>query len=149
MIINICHRNNELLKNGKLDEQIIADLEDFIENRKIYQKEHLDKLVKGKSHHYEEWTEENQSKIKYAERILKCVKRNEIIEAQYTYEIDKYDYSKLFYTLKNGEEGVFHFHASNPVPPIDKIIGLTEEELKGMYLGMFHMALDNFVKIKK
>lgn len=74
MIINIYNRNNDLLKDGKLDEQIIADLEELIEDRKRYQTEHLDKLVKGKSHHYDEWTKETQLKIKYAERILECVK---------------------------------------------------------------------------
>lgn len=77
MIINIhCRGENELLKNGKTDEQIVADLEAYLVDRKNYQVEHLDKRVKGVSHHYEEWTRENQQVIKYTERILECVKAN-------------------------------------------------------------------------
>ena len=75
MIINLSHRNNDLIKDGKLDEQIIADLEEYIEDKKRYQKEHLDKLVKVEApHHYEEWTKKTQLGIKYAERILECVR---------------------------------------------------------------------------
>lgn len=75
MIINIhCRGENELLKDGKLDEQIISDLETYLKDRRKYQEEHLDARVKGVSHHYEEWTENNQSVIKYTERILECVK---------------------------------------------------------------------------
>ena len=76
MIINLFNRNNDLLKDGKLDEQIISDLEEYIEDRKRNQTERLDKIVRDKhnSHHYKEWTEENQLQIKYTERILECVK---------------------------------------------------------------------------
>lgn len=75
MIINVhCLGKNELLKNGKLDEQIIDDLETYLEDRKKYQEEHLDARVKGVSHHYEEWTKDNQTVIKYTERILECMK---------------------------------------------------------------------------
>lgn len=75
MIIGFQYRNNDLLKDGKLDEQIIADLEAYIEEKNRYQKEHLDIRVKVEApHHYEGWTEITQSQIKYAERILECVK---------------------------------------------------------------------------
>lgn len=75
MIIDFYYRNNDLLKDGKLDEQIIADLEAYIEEKNRYQKEHLDIRVKVEApHHYEGWTEKTQSQIKYAERILECVK---------------------------------------------------------------------------
>lgn len=75
MIVNIhCRGENKLLKDGKLDEQIVFDLETYIEDRKKYQKEHLDEKVRGVSHHYKEWTNNNQMTIKYAERILECVK---------------------------------------------------------------------------
>lgn len=75
MIIDFYYRNNDLLKDRKLDEQIIADLEAYIEGKKRYQKEHLDIRVKVECpHHYEGWTEKTQLQIKYAERILECVK---------------------------------------------------------------------------
>lgn len=75
MTIDFYYRNNDLLKDGKLDEQIAADLEAYIEEKNRYQKEHLDIRVKVEApHHYERWTEITQSQIKYAERILECVK---------------------------------------------------------------------------
>ena len=76
MQISINYRgNNLLLENGKLDEQIITDLENYIKDRKNYQMNHLDTKVKGVSHHYEEWTKNNQEVIRYAERIIECMKR--------------------------------------------------------------------------
>ena len=75
MIIDFYFRNNDLLQDGKLDEQIIADLEAYIEDKNRYQKEHLDVHVKTEApHHYDGWTEKTQLQIKYAERILECVK---------------------------------------------------------------------------
>lgn len=75
MVIKIyCRGGNELLENGKLDDQIISDLESYLQDRKKYQEERLDSIVKGVSHHYEEWTKENQLLIKYTERILECVR---------------------------------------------------------------------------
>lgn len=75
MIINIhCRGENELLENGKLDEQIVADLEAYLEDRRKYQAEHLDARVKGVSHHYDSWTHDNQAVIQYTERLLACVK---------------------------------------------------------------------------
>lgn len=75
MIIDFYYRNNDLLKDGKLDGQIIADLEAYIEEKNRYQKEHLDTRVKVEApHHYDGWTEKTQLQIKYAERILECVK---------------------------------------------------------------------------
>lgn len=74
MIIDFFYRNNDLLKDGKLDEQIIADLEAYIEDKNRYQ-EYLDVRVKTECpHHYDGWTEKTQLQIKYAERILECVK---------------------------------------------------------------------------
>ena len=66
-------RDNELMDAGKLDEQIISDFTTYLAERHEYQTEHLDKKVKDKSHHYDEWSKENQQKIIYAERILECV----------------------------------------------------------------------------
>lgn len=77
MVINLYHKNNDLLKDGMLDEQIIADFEAYIEGQNRYQREHLDVRVKTEaSHHYDAWTEKTQLRIKYAERILECVKAN-------------------------------------------------------------------------
>ena len=75
MIINLYHRDNTLLEEGKLDEQIIADLEKYILDQHRYQTDHLDVHVKtGAPHHYEQWTKKTQDAIRYAERILECVK---------------------------------------------------------------------------
>ena len=75
MIVNIhCRGYNGFLDQGDLDQQIIYDLETYLIDRKNYQTEHLDKRIKDKSHHYEEWTKENQKVITYTERLLECVK---------------------------------------------------------------------------
>jgi hypothetical protein len=63
------------MDQGNLDGQIILDFETFVLKKKILQTEHLDKSVKGVSHHYEQWTKDNQDAIKYAERILECIKK--------------------------------------------------------------------------
>lgn len=73
-IESILVRDNRLMEDGDLDGQIVSDLKAYIEKRKHYQAEHLDKKVKGASHHYSEWTKDNQDLIRYAERILECVK---------------------------------------------------------------------------
>jgi len=73
-IEQIITRDNELMDAGKLDEQIVRDFETYLNGRYEYQTEHLDKKVKGKSHHYDEWSKENQQKITYAERVLECVR---------------------------------------------------------------------------
>lgn len=100
MLINIHNRNNDLLKDGKLDAQIIFDLEEYIEDRKRYQKQHLDEKVQGLSYHYEEWTSENQLKIKYAERLLECVKEQAKIE---TNEIDN---KKIIASVDKEDNGI-------------------------------------------
>ena len=75
ILINLYCNNNDLLKDGKLDEQIVADLEAYIKEQNRYQKEHLDIRVKTEApHHYDAWSEKTQFRIKYAERILECVK---------------------------------------------------------------------------
>lgn len=77
MIITFLCRDNDLIKEGKLDEQIIADLDAYIEERNRYQ-EYLDVRVKIEApHHYDGWTEKAQTQIKYAKRILECVKANQ------------------------------------------------------------------------
>lgn len=77
MLLNILDRNNGLLNEGKLDEQIISDLVNFIDDKKRYQSEHLDVRVKTDApHHYDAWTAKTQMQIKYAERILECVRAN-------------------------------------------------------------------------
>jgi len=73
-IEQIITRDNELMEAGLLDDQIIHDFETFVADRCQYQVEHLDKRVKGVSHHYEEWSEDNRKKIIYANRILECVR---------------------------------------------------------------------------
>ena len=74
MQLNIYFRNNDLLEAGNIDVQIVSDLEKYIEDRKRYQEEYLDIHIRGISSHYEMWTMQNQSMIKYTERILECVK---------------------------------------------------------------------------
>ena len=62
-IEQIITRDNELMDARKLDEQIVRDFETYLNGRFEYQTKHLDKKVKGKSHHYDEWSKENQQKI--------------------------------------------------------------------------------------
>ena len=52
-----------------------TDLEKYIKEQNRYQKEYLDVRIKTEApHHYDSWTERTQNVIKYAERILECVK---------------------------------------------------------------------------
>jgi len=69
----IIARDNELMEAGHLDDQIICDFTKYMKDRINYQIEHLNKKVKGKSHHYDEWLKKCQQQIVYAERILECV----------------------------------------------------------------------------
>jgi len=73
-IDNLLVRNNELMDEGKLDEQIIRDLEEFI-SREEEHKKYLNEKVKGYSNHYEEWMEKTKDKLTYAKRLLRCVQR--------------------------------------------------------------------------
>lgn len=77
------------------------------------------------------------------------IKDNEIIKASYTNEINEHDYSELICTFENGEEKTFHFHADNPMPKEYVVIGLTWEQLQGVYIGMFRMAIGEFEKVNK
>ena len=74
LIEQIIAQDNELMDAGLLDDQIIHDFETYVADRYRYQTEHLDKRVKGVSHHYDEWSEANRGKIVYANRILECVR---------------------------------------------------------------------------
>lgn len=87
MIIDILSRENNEMENGDIDKQIILDFESYIQERKDYQENHLDKKVKGVSHHYEEWAKENQDRIRYAERIVELAKMSGKIPIGY--DVDK------------------------------------------------------------
>ncbi len=78
-IESILVRDNVLMDSGNINQQIIVDLEEYIDRRKRYQTEHLDKKIKG-TPHYNEWTKDNQDLIKYVERILECVKAGGVNE---------------------------------------------------------------------
>ncbi|MDF2615392.1 MAG: hypothetical protein K0Q47_47 [Sedimentibacter sp.] len=74
MIVNFLPSRNKSENEKDLNRQIKKDMERYIKDRVDYQKNHLDTTVKDStSHHYEEWTKENQSKIEYAQRILDCI----------------------------------------------------------------------------
>lgn len=62
--------NNALQEAGDLDGQIAHDLGDLLSRLEAYQTEHLDKKVKGRSNHYEQWSAENAAKIAYVRRLL-------------------------------------------------------------------------------
>ena len=75
--------------------------------------------------------------------------RNKIVKANYTRRIDEHDYSELICTFEDGTKKTFHFCATNPMPKEYVIEGLTWEELTGVYIGMFRMAIGEYVKIKE
>lgn len=56
-----------------------------------------------------------------------------IVEARYNHELNKFEYSKLICKMSDGSENIFHFHSRNFMPRIDKIIGMTWDELKAYY----------------
>lgn len=72
LIQNLLYRKNQntLQDAGDLDGQILSDLEALKKNLEGYQSEHLDKKVKGRSNHYEQWTEENRKKLAWVSRLL-------------------------------------------------------------------------------
>ena len=61
--------NNELQDAGDLDGQIEHDFAELARRLRAYQTDHLDAKVKGRSNHYEQWSEENAKKIAYADRV--------------------------------------------------------------------------------
>lgn len=79
-IKSVLYEDNELMENGKLDEQIIRDVNKYIDSLLIYQC-WLDTNIKGRSSNYEKYTEQNQSKIQYMERIVQAVENSKNIPA--------------------------------------------------------------------
>lgn len=73
---------------------------------------------------------------------------NVIKSAKYTHEVDEYGYSKLICILNNGEEKIFHFNSSNPMPKPYIVEGCTWDELKGICEGMFRMGIGEYLRIK-
>lgn len=77
LIQNLLYRAGhcELQDAGDLDGQILADFRDLAARLRKYQSEHLDKKVKGRSNHYEQWSEENAKKIAYADRVVEVMEQ--------------------------------------------------------------------------
>lgn len=75
--------------------------------------------------------------------------QNRIITARYTYEVDKNNHSKLICGFGDGTEKVFHFCADNPMPKEYVVQDLTWEQLQGLCIGMWRMAIGEFIKINK
>lgn len=73
LIQNLIYRKNQnaLQDAGDLDGQILSDLRAVQANLRHYQAEHLDKEVKGRSNHYEQWTEENCKKLAWLDRLIR------------------------------------------------------------------------------
>lgn len=67
-------------------------------------------------------------------------------KAIYTGEVDKNNYSKLICIMSNGEERIFHFEFSNPMPSEYAIEGETWEFVRGLGAGMFRMAIGDVKK---
>lgn len=82
--------NNLLHEAGDLDAQIAHDFEDLTAQLREYQTEHLDKKVKGRSNHYEQWSEENKLKIQYANRIA-CLARMACEDAKDTFTQEEFE----------------------------------------------------------
>lgn len=77
MQLNLLYRAgmNRLQDAGDLDGQILADLAGLRDRLLAYQKDHLDAKVKGRSNHYEQWSEENAKRVAWAERLLEMASR--------------------------------------------------------------------------
>lgn len=73
--------------------------------------------------------------------------QNRIVKATYTHKVNKYNYSELICILADGEEKIFHFCADNPMPKEYAIQDLTWEQLQGVCIGMWRMAINEFIKI--
>lgn len=79
MLLNgILYRKNQntLQDAGDLDGQIIQDLRSARNNLHRYQRDHLDMNVKGSSSHYEQWSEENQKKIAWLDRMIEMAEKS-------------------------------------------------------------------------
>lgn len=77
-IKSVLYESNELMEEGRLDEQIIRDINKYIDSLLIYQC-WLDTRMKGKDSHYETWTKQNQDKIQYMNRIVQAVENSKNI----------------------------------------------------------------------
>lgn len=77
MQLNLLYRAgmNRLQDAGDLDGQILADLSGLRDRLLAYQQDHLDAKVKGRSNHYEQWSEENARKLAWTERLLELASR--------------------------------------------------------------------------
>jgi len=73
MTFNLRYENNELLEDGKLDEQIIADFETCLENLREYRLR-CQRDCKHRPDNHKERMAEAESKIKYVQRVLELVK---------------------------------------------------------------------------
>ncbi len=80
---------NDLMDAGQLDAQIAHDFGEYVNRRLEFQTEHLDKKVKGQSHHYEMWSAENRRIIQYANRVAQLAQAA-IREAKLEYTEDEW-----------------------------------------------------------
>ena len=74
MKFNLRYENNELQKEGKLDEQIIADFENCLDNLLEYRIQSM-RDDKHRPDDHNERMAEAEAKIKYVRRVLELVKR--------------------------------------------------------------------------
>lgn len=75
MKFNLSYENNELLEDGKLDEQIIADFENCLDTLLEY-RIRCQRDYKHRPDDYKKRMAEAEARIKYVKRILELVKRN-------------------------------------------------------------------------
>lgn len=81
--------------------------------------------------------------------VDRSVNANKIIKARYTHKINEHGYTELICTFGDGSEKTFHFHAGNPMPREYVIEGLTWEELRGVVMGMWRMAIGECIIVKE
>ena len=72
-----------------------------------------------------------------------------VVEAHYTYSMNKYEYSELHCKMSDGTTNIFHFHVSNPMPKPYVIIDLNWPELCSLCHGMWRMATQEFVDVRE
>ena len=64
-----------------------------------------------------------------------------IVKARYSHEIDNYGGTKLICTMSDGSENVFHFNSRNFMPRVNRVIGMTWNELKAYYKAIVDTML--------
>lgn len=77
-IKSVLYESNDLMEEGRLDEQIIRDINKYIDSLLTYQC-WLDTRMKDKDSHYETWTKQNQDKIQYMNRIVQAIENSKNI----------------------------------------------------------------------